>query len=367
MVWTLLGDEIPDPLSVDDNGSTLSVDDGGGSLTVDGTVSVNALPAGSNNIGDVDVLTMPVVQVGDNSGSLTVDGQFTSTTVNVTANGATAAIDLGNYQTVVFQCTAVGTGTPTFAFQQSNDNVNWQAASMSPSSNPATFSNASTLSLGVLWTGALFGRYFRFNVTSFGTGTWTLVVIGRSIASPAVQPVYLSGQAASSNVSVQNSTLAVTSLGGSAVGNADAGSVFSQTAAFGGLSFVYTGAWDRLRVPNIAKTATATASGNTAVWTPTSSKKFRLMRYRIDVSNAATLASGADLDITFQDASTGMPVGATLYVPASAGTALGSWTSGWCDLGQGILSASANNVLNVNLSAALTAGKVRVQVAGIEE
>lgn len=85
-------------VSVDDNGGTLTVDDGGGSLTIDGTVSVNSLPAGANNIGDVDVLTVPaplsttgggteaaalrvtlasdstgLVSVDDNSGSLTVD------------------------------------------------------------------------------------------------------------------------------------------------------------------------------------------------------------------------------------------------------------------------------------------------------
>jgi hypothetical protein len=42
-------------LSVDDGGSTLSVDDGGASLTVDGTVG---LAAGTNNIGDVDVLSV---------------------------------------------------------------------------------------------------------------------------------------------------------------------------------------------------------------------------------------------------------------------------------------------------------------------
>lgn len=46
-------------LPVSDAGATLSVDDGGSSLTVDGTVSVNALPAGTNNIGDVDVATLP--------------------------------------------------------------------------------------------------------------------------------------------------------------------------------------------------------------------------------------------------------------------------------------------------------------------
>jgi hypothetical protein len=70
-------------VKVDDGGGSISVDDGGSSLTVDGTVSVSgtvvvsdgagsltvdgavslsaALPAGTNNIGDVDVLTLPNV------------------------------------------------------------------------------------------------------------------------------------------------------------------------------------------------------------------------------------------------------------------------------------------------------------------
>ncbi len=50
-------------LSVDDGGSTLSIDDGGGSVTVDvGT----ALPAGNNNIGDVDVASLPALAAGSN-------------------------------------------------------------------------------------------------------------------------------------------------------------------------------------------------------------------------------------------------------------------------------------------------------------
>lgn len=47
-----------------DSTGVVSVDDNGGSLTVDGTVAVSSLPAlvaGSANIGDVDVLTLPNV------------------------------------------------------------------------------------------------------------------------------------------------------------------------------------------------------------------------------------------------------------------------------------------------------------------
>lgn len=90
-------------LSVDDGGTTISVDDGGSSLTVDGTVTAN-LAAGTNNIGDVDVLTVPaplnvtgtgtesaalrvtiatdstgVLSVDDNGSSLTVDGTVAAT------------------------------------------------------------------------------------------------------------------------------------------------------------------------------------------------------------------------------------------------------------------------------------------------
>lgn len=51
-----------------DSTGVLSVDDNGGSLTVDGSVSLAAaIPAGTNNIGDVDVLTLPALPAGTNN------------------------------------------------------------------------------------------------------------------------------------------------------------------------------------------------------------------------------------------------------------------------------------------------------------
>ncbi len=109
-----------------DSTGVLSVDDNGGSLTVDvGT----ALPAGTNNIGDVDVLTVPaplnvvgtgteaaalrvtiatdstgVLSVDDNGNSLTVDGTVAvSGTVAVTQSGTWDEVginDSGNSITV---------------------------------------------------------------------------------------------------------------------------------------------------------------------------------------------------------------------------------------------------------------------------
>lgn len=74
-----------DAIPVTDNGGNISIDDGGNTITVDGTVAVTnagltelaaaidtevqcdivaALPAGTNNIGDVDILT---IAAGDNN------------------------------------------------------------------------------------------------------------------------------------------------------------------------------------------------------------------------------------------------------------------------------------------------------------
>jgi hypothetical protein len=102
--------------------AAVNVQDGGNSLTVDGTVTAN-LAAGTNNIGDIDVLTVPaplsttgggteatalrvtvasdstgVLSVDDNGGALTVDngGTFAVQPRPETANGLTIfrSIDL---------------------------------------------------------------------------------------------------------------------------------------------------------------------------------------------------------------------------------------------------------------------------------
>lgn len=56
-----------------DSTGVLSVDDNGASLTVDGTVTAN-LAAGTNNIGDVDVLTVPADPFGANADAAATAG-----------------------------------------------------------------------------------------------------------------------------------------------------------------------------------------------------------------------------------------------------------------------------------------------------
>ena len=124
-----------------------------------------------------------------------------------------------------------------------------------------------------------------------------------------------------------------------------------------------------LRTPVKFKTAQATASGNTALWSP-SGNKFRLMRLFVQVTANAYLDAGAGiLTITFQDNTSDIGLGFDVYLPAATVTApLGdAFSSGWIDLGNGILSATAGQVLNINLSGKLDAGNVRVTCCGTEE
>jgi hypothetical protein len=141
--------------------------------------------------------------------------------------------------------------------------------------------------------------------------------------------------------------------------------------AFSGTANTALQGWSKRRAPTVFKTVQATASGNTAVWTPGSGNKFRLLKVFVQVTAAAALASAGVLTVSFQDGTTGMPVAVDVYLPASSVSApLGDAFSQEIDLGEfGILSATANNVLNVNLSSAITGGtgNVRVIAMGTEE
>jgi hypothetical protein len=81
--------------------SALPVSDNGGSLTVDGTISVNTLPAGNNNIGDIDVASLP-----SHLGTVEVrDPNTTTQKLAVDANGKIGVSSLPNV--------TIGTSIPT--------------------------------------------------------------------------------------------------------------------------------------------------------------------------------------------------------------------------------------------------------------
>lgn len=73
-----------------DSTGVVSVDDNGASLTVDGTVTAN-LAAGTNNIGDVDVLTVPSDPFGTNADAAAAAGGTGS--ISAKLRNATALLD----------------------------------------------------------------------------------------------------------------------------------------------------------------------------------------------------------------------------------------------------------------------------------
>jgi len=146
-------------------------------------------------------------------------------------------------------------------------------------------------------------------------------------------------------------------VGGSAYGGS-----YSGTAA-SALQY-----WSKSYTCTQFKTVQATASGNTAIWTPLTGNKWMLLAYQIQVTDNATLGSAGVETITFQDGTTAFGFGTDVYIPATAlDTELQGYSGPWVSMGQfGYQSSTANNALNVNLGTALATGNVRVNVCGVE-
>lgn len=106
-------------------------------------------------------------------------------------------------------------------------------------------------------------------------------------------------------------------------------------------------AWDRIRTTKIFKQVNAATAGDNAVWTPATGKKFRLLGF--------VLACGAiAVNVYLKD-------GATTFSPTFN---LATHQVIQINLGNGYLSAAANNVLYANLS---EANPVGVWAFGTEE
>ena len=109
-------------VKVDGSAVTQPVSDAGGSLTVDGTVTAN-LAAGTNNIGDVDVLTIngsaPAFGTGTRSTSVLRVTVATDDVVPVSDNGGNLSIDDGGNSITVDD--GAGSLTVDFSGQQTQD------------------------------------------------------------------------------------------------------------------------------------------------------------------------------------------------------------------------------------------------------
>ena len=140
--------------------------------------------------------------------------------------------------------------------------------------------------------------------------------------------------------------------------------------AFSGTPNAALQGWSRPRTPTVFKNVTTQTLGATPVWTPGAGNKFRLLGYLIEVSGDASLAAAGILTISLTDAAAVLPFLHRVYLPVAAPVAPSQvgYSTRPMQLGQfGVLSAAANNVLNVSLSAALTSGAVNVIAFGTEE
>ncbi|GGN39512.1 hypothetical protein FHR83_006704 [Actinoplanes campanulatus] len=267
----------------------------------------------------------------------------------------------GGYTAIII--TVTGTFSGTTVLQGSFDGTNWTTVSLSAMgastagvASNGDFTQSSTPNGSNGYYVPVWFRYYQFVCTAYTSGTRTYQVALTAAPLHAMR------------VNVANSSLSVSSsaTGTTTLSDAQANTPWSTV---GSLGLGFNGAtWSRQRLANIFKSVTATASGDTAVWTPTSGKRWQLLRFQLFATADAAQSSGGVITVTLRDVTTSTGLAIPVYVPATGGTALGGWSSGWIDVGPyGVRAAAINTNLNVNLSAALTAGAIGVVAAGTEE
>jgi hypothetical protein len=280
-----------------------------------------------------------------------------STTGNLTAVNQVVTLDLNGQPTCRIQSSGVFSAQAVVEITVNGST--WLSTSQSIHEQlnfPQGFLNIANQTLIVSVGGAV---GVRMRCSSYTSGTMTLTMRAGSGSSIAVGTRNL--------VNIQD-------VGTGAVANIPSIQDGMTTIAAGlrvaSQRMLYSGGTSNLeRTPNVYRTVAAAAAGNTAVWTPTAGLWFRLMRYLVEVTGDATQAAGGVLTITLFDGAAGVTNQVlSVYVPAAALNTHGVlYSSGWITLDNGFRSVAVNNVLNVNLSAALTAGAVRVLACGNEE
>lgn len=347
--------------------------------------------AGSDGVDIRALSTDASGNLNSNASSVGTSNTTAATWTIATAQNATVTLLSANFKynslVVTFNASA-GLGGGQIVIEASNDNSNWLI--LVGSAIPANTGSGQALYNGTIIPNS------GYSAAQFNISPWQYVRARLSVAFGGVSTLVI-GYAAQTQGTLQNNLIPqlVNILGGGNIqalmganpGTNNGGDGVGAPAGmvdYGGNGrtllvspVLYSGStWNGTRTPNIFKTASvsATASGNTAVWTPTSGKKFRLMRFQITATNLTATAATV-ITVSFQDSTTGINIGTYDVLLPAAATAtdllLGGTQqiSAWVDLGNGFLSASANNVLNANVSATVTGatGTFRYNVCGTEE
>ena len=77
--------------------------------------------------------------------------------------------------------------------------------------------------------------------------------------------------------------------------------------------------WNRIRVPTGFHSVEPAANGTTALWTPATGKRFRIMGYDFQITGNATQTVAGLFTVTLLDGATDIQMTHTLYVPNAAG------------------------------------------------
>jgi hypothetical protein len=372
------------------------------SSAMTGTVSGTA-PSATDIIGGIYNTASPAPTNGqtlplqlDISGALkTVSGGPNSTSLvtwtptNGTIN-ATQSLYAGTTAYAALVIESVGTGTistGSFAIEVSNDNANWQPLvgySLRQTSfvggGTPTSPTAIAFSSGVTntYTFQTFGfAYCRILIVAAVTGSGASIVQSYSLSGEAQPPIITnpsvvnSGQASTDVNTAMSPANTLATSGALAVAMHVAPGTTSLTGDPGA-----NNAFQAMRTPSIFKSVAFTTATSTAVWTPTS-KKFRLMRFKIILTSNCSLSAGAVVSISLNDGGTAFGGGSnttnngiafSVFVPTTAVTSgFGGFETGWIDLGNGYLSTTSGNALNIAISTALATGSVSIVVCGTEE
>ena len=194
---------------VTDSGGTLSIDDGAGSITVDGTVTAN-LAAGTNNIGDVDVLTVPTDPFGANADAASATGSISaklrfiaSTGIPITGTVTVGAHNVTNAGTFAVQ--AAQSGTWTVQPGNTANTTPWLTASSPTTSgglSVATGSITATATSVKGSAGQVYGWYF-YNPNASVAYVQFFNTASGSVTLGTTAPVYSLGIPATSGANVE--------------------------------------------------------------------------------------------------------------------------------------------------------------------
>ncbi|HEY6767565.1 MAG TPA: hypothetical protein VI386_22645 [Candidatus Sulfotelmatobacter sp.] len=356
------GSAVTQPVSA----SSLPLPTGAATAALQGTVLSDA-PAGTESAAVVRTINRKRTAVETN----------TPLAANATYTGAWHDSELdGTVYVIATSLSNVAATAGSFVIQLSDDTsnasltYNSEAGAISPQANTRIVFPAYIRSRYwrvVYQNGATLQTTFEITTCSFSTwmGSYSTGIGATSaIGQVVVNPVNGAGLIVDNNVNTPGCTLIPQ--------NGATGPLVVTPmiygGAFGGSADAARQGASKQRTPTVFKQASITSASSTnkvAIWTPGTSNKFRLLKLKIVVSGGVIIGSAQEVTLTMYDNTTAMSLVFPFWVP-TAGT--GTATSFDVDLGLfGILSAAANNALQVALGTAITGGTISVISMGTEE